>query len=262
MCRQIANVRRYSSLRDRPLVSLKHVLFNRELVNFTYEIDNRDELVGLLSGLFAEPLDHIASLVRELDGNETLRHDLRQKLRTRSDRNRDTPFGRRLGWYVAVRLLKPRLTIETGTHDGLGSAVLLQALETNATEGDEGRLISIDIDPATGWLVPDRLRDRFQQLFGDSVSVLKQIAEPIDLAIIDSAHIGEHELAELGLLLRRAEHGTVYISDNPGTQSLSEFAAARGLVYGEFHERSHRHIHPGAGLGIALRPDATRTRGQ
>jgi hypothetical protein len=69
-----------------------------------------------------------------------------------------------VAWYAVVRALKPQLIVETGIKQGLGSLVLLAALERNAGEGGSGRLISFDIDPFSGWVVPQRLRARCGRL--------------------------------------------------------------------------------------------------
>ena len=244
---QIPNVRRYGSLRSSPLVSVRHVLFNRELTNFTYEIENAGALVALLAEMLGADRDRLAALSAELQEDDRLGAELAEKLRHRLDRNRRMPFGRRIGWYILVRVLRPRLVVETGTHDGLGSTAVLAALERNAADGSDGRLISIDVDPSTGWLVPDRLRGRYEQLHGDSVEVLERIDDRIDLAILDSAHVYDHELRELELLRAKAGAETVFVSDNPGTNSLADFADEHGLSYSVFRERSLRHIHPAPG---------------
>ena len=261
MRRQVANVRRYRSVRRAPLLSARHILFNRELVNFTYQIENVDALVEMIARLLDEEPGRVADFAEELEENDILRNELRKKLTGRADRNRTMPFGRRVGWYVLVRLLRPRLVVETGTHDGLGSAAILEALELNAAEGPAGRLISIDIDPTTGWLVPDRLRGRYEQLHGDSVDVLGRLTGGVDLAILDSAHVYEHEVDELALLGARAGEAMVLVSDNPGTNSLANYAAANGLRYDVFHEQPCRHIHPGAGLGLAVPRAALKPAG-
>jgi predicted O-methyltransferase YrrM len=251
MARQVRNVWRYGAIPSRPLLAARHVLFDREVNNFTYQIENADELAEILAAALHEPSARMRELIRELDGDDQLRHAIEARLRARRDRNRTAPYGRRLGWYATARICKPRLVVETGTHDGLGSAVILRALELNAGEGVEGRLISIDLDPRSGWLVPDELRARYEQRFEDSVDGLASIRETVDLAVLDSAHVYDHELRELELLAERGADRTVVISDNPGSHAFGDFCSRRGLTVSEFWERPRRHIHPGAGLALA-----------
>src|SRR5207237_437884 len=87
--------------------------------------------------------------VQELEDDADLRHGIERRLRKRGDHNRRVGYGRRLGWYAIARLVQPQLIVETGIHDGLGSAVLLRALQQNAAEGNDGRLLAFDIRPAT-----------------------------------------------------------------------------------------------------------------
>jgi len=251
MRRQTDSIRRYDALRRQPVLALRHLLFNKELSNFTYAIRNVDELVRVLAGGLGLSSDEVAALARELEEDKTLRRAIRTRLRQRPDRNDDAPYGRRIGWYVLARVVRPRLIVETGTHDGLGSAVLARALERNALDGVEGRLISIDVDPNAGWLVPDDLRDRYEQRFDDSIAELERLGSTrIDLAILDSDHSFAHERRELELVASLASEGGIVVSDNPTSGAFADFCAARNVPVYEFWEKPKRHIHPGAGLAF------------
>ena len=87
-------------------------------------------------------LDADAGLCRkyidELEGDIELKVALGERLADRPDRNRSTPFGRRLGWYCAARVLRPKHIVETGIHDGLGAVALLMALRRNGQKGSPG----------------------------------------------------------------------------------------------------------------------------
>src|SRR5207302_11039577 len=105
---------------------------------------------------------------RELEDDADLRHSIERRLRKRGNHNRRVGYGRRLGWYAIARLVRPQLIVETGIHDGLGSTVLLRALQRNAEDGNDGRLLAFDIRPDVGWLVEDGLRDRYDVRIGDT----------------------------------------------------------------------------------------------
>src|SRR5688572_13028263 len=108
-------------------------------------------------------------------------------------------LGRFRIWYAVVRCLRPEVVLETGVHDGLSSAVILQALERNGM----GRLVSIDL-PSTdlpptadgpGWLVPKRLRARWTLHVGDARRLLPGVARDlsaIDVFSHDSDHSADH----------------------------------------------------------------------
>lgn len=250
MRRQVTVAKRYEP-RGRPIVAIRHVLTNRETENFTYEISNVDELTEFLAEALEQPIGDIAGLVHELQTDTELTQALSEKLAKRVDRNNRAPYGRRIGWYVTTRVAKPKLVVETGTHDGLGSSVILRALERNVVEGSPGRLISIDVDQGSGWLVPDFLRASYEQRFEDSLGALRAIEDSIDLAVLDSLHSYDHEREELETIAQRSRSSTIAISDNPGSLAFADFCRDRGFRDLEFRERPVRHVHPGAGLALA-----------
>lgn len=128
--------------------------------------------------------------------------------------------------YLAVRALRPELVVETGPFNGSASAFLLQALEDNGA----GRLLSFDLPAAVdalqvplprgrepGWLVPDRLRHRFELVLGDVRSTLgpRLAAEPpLDLFFHDSLHTARQMLFEYRVAWRRLRPGGLLVSDD------------------------------------------------
>lgn len=254
---QVSVVKRFHP-HERPFAAVRHVLTNRETTNFTYEIANVDELTEFLAEALGQPASSVGEIVQEIQGDVALEKALGEKLAQRVDRNNTAPYGRRIGWYVTTRIAKPALVVETGTHDGLGSSVILRALERNAREGSPGRLISIDIDRAAGWLVPGFLRANYEQSFNDSLAALRTIAEPIDLAVLDSNHSYDHEREELETIVQHARLSTIAISDNPGSRAFADFCRSRGFRDYEFRERPVRHMYPGASLALARFTPASR----
>jgi predicted O-methyltransferase YrrM len=238
---------------QRPRAALRYLFRDREFTNLTYEIANEDELVRFVAATLGRPLEEIAAFVAEPRTDDRLLLPLRGTLAERSDRNDEPLFGRRLAWYALVRALKPALVVETGVHDGLGSALLLRALELNGT----GRLIGLDVDPASGWLVPADARTRYELVIGDVRETLPATLEglSVDLFIHDSLHTYEHELFELRLALERGADDVVLVSDNAhATSALSDVCVEHGLSFALFLERPRGHFYPGAGVGVGLRP--------
>ncbi len=107
--------------------------------------------------------------------------------------------------YVMARALRPKRVIETGISSGYSARLLLEALERNG----DGHLDSIGIDVfgATrrpgeaptpldqrhvGWLVPDRLKDRWSLRIGPSEEQLPPLlaggVQDLDLFLHDSLH--------------------------------------------------------------------------
>jgi Methyltransferase domain len=226
---------------------IPYILLDPEVHNFTYEIANRDELATWLDSLFGA-----GRYVVELDQDDDLMADLRRRLRWRPASKRRAPFGRRAGWYSIVRALRPARVVETGTHDGLGSTAILAALERNGF----GSLISIDPQFGTGWLVPNRLRGRWQPARGTSYDVLPSVG-PIDLFIHDSLHTPDCERWELETAAGLG--AKVLLSDNAhAADTARKFASTHGATFSLWREQVLRHFYPGGGIGTIILPKPDR----
>jgi predicted O-methyltransferase YrrM len=158
--------------------------------------------------------------------------------------------------YVLVRLLRPATVVETGIANGKSSALILRALERNGA----GRLVSVDLPTrqeaardhddgllpagrAPGWLVPERLRTRWDVNLGDARDLLPRLKRdlgPIDLFFHDSLHTFDHMMFELTLAKSWVKPGGAVacddIQDNEAfaTASLGLPRAAFG-TFGVFH---------------------------
>ena len=197
----------------------------------------------------------MAGYIRELERDQVLRRQIERRLAKRVDRRRSMPYGRRLGWYAIVRHLKPGLLVETGIHDGLGSSVLLRALEMNAAEGVDGRLISFDTRRAAGWLIPSTLRSRHEVWTGSSLDLLGPAIgdRAIDFFIHDSDHRYEYETSEFEAVIKLSHAGTVLLSDNAhASGAMADFCLRHGLDFRYWHEDPSGHFYPGAGIGLAV----------
>ncbi len=242
------------SMMAHPFQAANFVLLDPELDNFTYEIANLDDLAEFIARTLDLDRSVVASYIRELEEDAPFRTELNVKLRMRRDRKQVALYGRRIGWYCIVRCLRPAVIIETGVHDGLGSSVLLQALHRNQAEGHEGRLFGIDINPAAGWLIPDRLRDHLTLLIEDSAIAVPRIVyeQPIDLFIHDSDHRYTHELQEFQTVAAGLAPAGLVLSDNShATTALKDFSEASGRTFAFWHERPKHHFYPGAGIGVS-----------
>src|SRR5262249_14329573 len=142
--RNVKWVRVYRGLSRRPIASVHFILSNHETDNFTYDLENVDELSSMLAHALGFEEARVRRVIAELEDDEATREDLRHRLRARGHRSRRPAYGRRLGWYAVARLTRPALIVETGIHEGIGSAVLLRAFKRNAADGAEGRLLAFD----------------------------------------------------------------------------------------------------------------------
>jgi predicted O-methyltransferase YrrM len=252
-------VARYGGIARSPAQTLRYLIFDRELDNFTYPIANTAELGAFLADILATDAATVNTYIHELATDAELATEIRSRLAGRSDRNPSMPFGRRLGWYAIARIRRPNLIVETGVHDGLGSTVLLRALQRNAEEGSPGDLLSIDTRSEAGWLIPEMLRGHHRVVVGDSkVQLPAAIGDrSVDVFIHDSNHAYSHEAAEFELIGRRVSPGAVLLSDNAhATSAFADYCARHRLEYRFWRERPRGHFYPGAGIGVAVVGDS------
>jgi Methyltransferase domain len=248
--------RRYgASLRKNPVAIARYILLDPELGDFSYDLDNEGELVEFLAHIFDVDRVEVAGYVAEAHAAPTLTSELNARVRWRIDVKRPVKLSARVLWYAVARILKPRLIVETGIKHGLGSLVLLTALERNAEEGSAGRLISFDFDPCSGWMVPARLCSNWQPVFASTYDALDATldGEEVDLFVCDTPPEYEIESFELHGAMRHAAPGIVLLSaGGDRNRALPELTAASGGVYHYFAERSRHPVFPGAGVGLAV----------
>ncbi len=242
-----------------PINIMRYILFDRELSNFTYDLSdsNIEELVDFISKVLNIQWGIVRGYVAELLNDSQLRASLEQKLRQRKDRNGKTRYGRRIGWYCIARIIKPVLTIETGTCDGLGSALLARALYKNQLEGHPGLLRTFDIDRNAGWLLDKEMGRDYALIIGDTKITLGKYLSvtdrPVDLFIHDSDHSYTHETFELETVSNYLAEGAVVISDNAhGGNAMKDFCDKRRLGFSLFMEKPIKHFYPGAGIGLSV----------
>jgi hypothetical protein len=244
----------------KPLQQIASWLFaSREITNFTYDLqpDNKRYLAAFVSNLTGITFETAARYLAEIDQNEALSSHLRRavdqsELSYLAD-NRLWP-GRRMGWYMFARALKPRVVVETGVEKGLGACVLVEALKRNADEGNPGIYYGTDISPDAGYLFSGDYRRYGKILYGDSVTSLRLLTEEIDLFINDSDHSAEYEAAEYRTIESKLSAQALVVGDNAHcTTKLLEFALATGRSFSFFQEEPQNHWYPGAGIGVAFR---------
>lgn len=243
-------------LRRRPGTALKHILLDPEVDNYTYELANRDELAPFLAGALGLSPDRARALVAEAEADEELTRELTRRVRWRFDTKRRLHLGRRVLWYALVRQLRPRLVVESGIQEGLGTLVLLRALERNGAEGADGRLLSIDPLVGAGWLVPERLRARWSLVTARSEEGLAPALEgaSVDLFLSDSGGSYERELGEYEAALRRGSESLVLVAGSGDqTAALRDFSSRHGFTYSYLQDRPQDHFFRGSGTGIAVR---------
>lgn len=242
-----------------PLVKLIGWIFkSREVTNYTYDLTarNRLYLAHLLSCNTRVPLQTILGYFEELENNSDLKTHILEETRKHEDHylaDRAVRFGRRLGWYALVRVLKPRVVIETGVDKGLGSCLLAEGLRKNTEEGFPGRYYGTEINPRCGYLLTGLYGTFGEILYGDSIETLKSFSQEIDLFINDSDHSTEYEMNEYRVIEGKLSPKAYILGDNAhDTDKLARFSEMTGRSFVFFKEEPADHWYPGAGIGISF----------
>jgi hypothetical protein len=232
--------------------NLAFVLADPEPDNYSYELANELELAAWVGAVSHRGAEAAQLALAEVRGDTGLSERLRSSTAGHWWWSKpEPPFGKRLAWYALVRLIKPALVVEAGVHDGLGSLLLLRALERNAQEGDLGRLVSFDVNPAAGWLVGTDPRWELRiESTRSGLPALLADSPAVGLFIHDSLHTYEHERFELRTVAPHLAPGGMLVSDNVhATPALAQTSAEFGLEYHEFVERPSGHFYTGGAMG-------------
>lgn len=167
--------------------ALRYVLADPEVDSFSYRIANVDELAATLAGVLDRPEDEIRGYLVEAREDPVLSDALKQPWRHWLWAKRHPhPKGYHEACWAVLRATRPAVAVETGILDGLGSTVMLAALERNAREGAEGELISFDVMPGAGQMVPASLRRRWTTVWADAGAAIDEVIGERRIGFISS----------------------------------------------------------------------------
>ena len=156
--------------------------------------------------------------------NDSMFHDaMLGKMKLTAERPHVIPdYGWRKFLYLVVRGTKPNIMVETGSFDGLGTAVILLAMNKN----NLGHLYTIDLpnprlpadikaEPA--WVVPEYLRERLYLKKGTSAehlkSIIAEVGENIDIFYHDSWHTYKNMIFEYQTAWKAIRFGGFLMSE-------------------------------------------------
>lgn len=242
-------------VRDNPGRNLAYVLWDPELESHTYDVANLGELAEFLAAELGVEQERALDYLHEPDADPIFNEEWARRMRFRFDVKHRVQLANRLIWWGLVRTVRPRLVVECGIFNGVGSLVLLRALERNRAEGTPGELLSIDSDPTMGWAVPSRLEEHWTTVEGFTSDVLEEAIEGRDVGILihDTPHTYENQILEFSVALRHSAEQMVLIDSSGGqTPALEELCEREGGRYRYFRERPKDHFYPGNGSGIGI----------
>jgi hypothetical protein len=213
---------------------LRYILLDPEVESYTYRVANIDGVIATISDVTGAASEQLRQYVVEADTDPELRERLTRRIRWRLDVKRRPELANRLGWYLLIRALRPRLIAETGIYNGLGSLTLLRALERNAAEGSPGELISFDASELAGSFVDRRRYPGWRHVVGMTTDVLETTLADRQIGALfqDSNHSSTVQELEFGAALANPEP-TLLLVDASGGQSpvLEQLSQERGGDY-------------------------------
>lgn len=243
----------------RPIANgLRWFVLSKEYTNLTYDISeiSKKYLVTFIANVFERTPEEIHGYIREVEEDTELREYFNSRVPTTTDRYfADLPlkYGRRIGWYALVRMLKPRLVIESGIDRGMGTCILAAAILRNTQEGREGKVIGLDINPYAGAYIGGIYQTVIETVYRDSLEYLRSMNHEVDLFIHDSDHSWEHEMGEYESVKGKLTPDGVLVSDNAqASDCLHEFACRNAMRFWYWQEEVLDHIGTPSGIGIAV----------
>src|SRR5271155_1457111 len=232
-----------------------YVLLDPEIESFSYRVENTAEVIAGLAAALGHPPGELAGYAAETQTDPELNELLARHLRWRLEATPSPPLGHRLAWYLIVRARKPEVVVETGIYLGLGSLVLLHALERNRREGSPGELLSFDLLPGAGSAVREAARGGWRRIIGSTHDVLLPALEGrrVDMLFHDTSQTEENQRMEFEAALSHAAPSLLLLDAHGGiSPTLQAICAERNGAYHRVPLRSRDHIHPGVPITFGI----------
>jgi predicted O-methyltransferase YrrM len=236
---------------------LKWIFASNEDTNFTYGLTSKNklEVSHALSLITGESVQKILEYLEEIESNASIRKHISSITKLHKDSNADlnVEYGRRIYWYALVRILKPKLVLETGLDKGLGGILLCEGILKNLKEGYSGNYIGIDINPEAGYLLTGKYAEISKILYGDAIKSINQLTKKFDFCVSDSDHSEDYEYREYFAMLSKLSPNGIIVGDNSHcSDKLAKFSLAQDRPFIYLNEEPLNHWYPGGGLGISL----------
>jgi predicted O-methyltransferase YrrM len=235
--------------------SLKWVFQKTEESNFNYSITdlNKMYLANFVSTVTGCEVKSAREFISEIELDFDLKtHFQRKVIESEKSNKYEIDYARRVGWYAFVRATKPKLVVETGVDEGVGSCVIAAALIQNSREGFPGKYVGTEINPNAGHFFSGVYAKVGEIRYGDSIDQLSKIEDEIDIFINDSDHDVDYEYNEYKIIQGKLSPRAILLGDNAHvSSSLMRFSNERGRCFLFFDEKPEKHWYPGAGIGIS-----------
>lgn len=199
-------------------------------------------------------INNVGSYIEEIRNDIWLKNFISNNLLSSSyPKDIKVEFSRRICWYAIARTIKPKIIVETGVHNGVGSCLLARALMKNCEDGFKGYYYGTDIDKSAGQFFRTPLNEFGEIIYGDSIDTLSKLKCKIDLFINDSDHSADYEMNEYHIIKEKLSTNAIILGDNSHvTDCLSKFSAINKRSFVFIPEKPRNHWYPGAGIGVSF----------
>ena len=233
--------------------ALNWIFFGKDISNFVYEIENHNEIIHTCEIITNFEYDILKKILNEIDfNNEEFRNFFSNNYFKHYPKK--NIFGRRLLWYLLVRVLKPEIVIESGIDKGLGSCLLIYAQYKNSLEVSKNfEFIGTDLKKKDNFFfnTENKNFNNFKFIFKDTLDFLSKFNEKKKIIYIsDAEHNYNFEIKEFNLIKKNLDIGSIIISDN-NSGSLSDFSISnkKNLIY--FYEKPKNFWHSGGVTSVS-----------
>ena len=237
----------------------RYVLADPEVDTYTYEVANQDELAEVLGRVVDRSAGDVSRLMGQAQADHALGRGLARQIGWRALYMKPRPSlpAHHLAAWVLIRTQRPEVAVEAGVLEGLGSRVMLRALELNARDGSDGVLVSLDTLPNAGHaLVGAQLAARWEPVCAPAPDGLEAAirGRRVTFFLSDSLPDRAHILSELEALRPLLSPGAVLMTVHGWTGALEEFASMHGGTVERFKEQPRDHFYDGRDLGWLRMP--------
>ena len=241
-----------SSTSATPRQRIRYVLWDPELDTFSYELASPDRVAGQLSPVLGESADTIREYLEELRSDTGLAATIRTASRWHPESKRRPPLGRHAITYACLRSRRPALAVEIGVRHGLGSLVILRALQRNRGENAPGELLSIDVDPFAGRLV-GRHTPHLQFECGKGSDVLGSVlhGRKVGFLLSDSVPDPVETEREVTSALASADFPIVVMQNGAWNTVTADLATRTGSAFAAIQEQPAGHWAAGRLVHVA-----------
>jgi hypothetical protein len=230
---------------------LGFILLDAETDTYSYELADPGLVARAVAEVLAADPDQVIGYAHELLSDVELARTLRARTIWRPQYKWQPPVGRHVVAYCVLRTLRPAQSVELGVRHGLGTVVMLRALERNAQEDSPGFLLSVDSDPSAAGLV--RRQGNWRFVVGRTPQALIDdlLEAPIGFAISDTTPEAAVTRAEFAFVLANRADRVALLQNGSWNTVLHDLALRNGWPFREVDERSRGHVVRGRILHIA-----------